>query len=626
MWWSLAFAAPQIEPPVAGAQPSPADVAVVVGLSDYAFVDDVAHADADADAVAAWLHTTRGVPAERVDRLPATANREQILAAVGRAAQQVDPAQGTVWLYVAGLGAADPATGDTLVLGVDAQADPASFRARAVSLAELERRAASTGAPVVGLYDLALTEPASGAAPEVAVPSYAEAGPVVRWVATSAEADQRVWARAEHGVFTFLALGALQGWADGAEKADEAVTLTEADAWLQQALKATGSSIEVHRTGNRDDPMVVGRALAAPPEAEALAALARPVVAIDPCARPDWVDAPGEGATVAPAVGWPDARLGGWVAAAAARRDELLDTNGRRARWSSQGWSFAEAELLGRQVTGRWRDCASGDSYARVQHVTAVDPPTDAAALQERVEAALGPDVEPPRWIAEPPVVPGVVLGVGIGADRDEARDLAVVDLGLALGFVGSASLTVYEVDGHARLEWHLTGEAPLGCGQLGTEVARYEDAAGWHYALWAAPAGEAARQAAAACGEEAASDRAMTEAKMRSQVKAARERAASSPVAGLQAFQRALATARTLSPVVGASGSVDWFRGETTDRAWQVGGWAGVYDCQIRFPNLEVPEAVQGLRGAAPTNLEEAGVCTSVLPEITTARQGARR
>ena len=167
---------------------------------------------------------------------------------------------------------------------------------------------------------------------------------------------------------------------------------------------------------------------------------------------------------------------------------------------------------------------------------------------------------------------------------------------------------------------------APVGCGQTAKQVASYRDDAGWHYVLWAAPSGDKAVAAAEACAGQLQAGRTMAEAKMRSLVSDARSRASSSPSAGLAGFKRALATARTMGVGVTAGGSTDWFRGEPTDQSLQVKSWAGVYDCAVLVDDLTLPAAVEALAGQAPTNLEDAGVCTSLMPEATEARKGARR
>jgi len=45
-----------------------------------------------------------------------------------------------------------------------------------------------------------------------------------------------------------------------------------------------------------------------------------------------------------------------------------------------------------------------------------------------------------------------------------------------------------------------------------------------------------------------------------------------------------------------------------------------------VQLPDLAWPAEVRALAGKEPTNLEDAGVCTSLMPEVSQARRGARR
>jgi hypothetical protein len=133
MWSSTALAAPpSIDEPLRTGLRSDLDAAVVVGIEDYAFTPDVPHARADAEAVRRWLLYTRGVPQAAIEALTDT-SREQILAAVERGRARVKPG-GTLWVYVAGHGAASTRDGQRMVLGVDVMPSSAvTFPSRAPS-------------------------------------------------------------------------------------------------------------------------------------------------------------------------------------------------------------------------------------------------------------------------------------------------------------------------------------------------------------------------------------------------------------------------------------------------------------------------------------------------------------
>lgn len=249
MWSILAATAlaspPSLVEPARSGETHPHDAAVVVGIEDYAFLPDVPHARRDLAAVAEMLVYTRGVPADKVQRLDG-GNREQILAAVERARGQVGP-DGTLWVYFAGHGAADPADGRLLLVGDDAKPDPAAFAARSLDVAALTD---SLPDGAVVLLDTcwagaARTGEALLADSRFAVPTWAVPAPdrVTLWTAAAPSELAGAYHPARHGAFTYFAVGALRGWADGELSGDRdgVVTWDEASAWVTRALAATGT-------------------------------------------------------------------------------------------------------------------------------------------------------------------------------------------------------------------------------------------------------------------------------------------------------------------------------------------------------------------------------------------------
>jgi hypothetical protein len=73
---------------------------------------------------------------------------------------------------------------------------------------------------------------------------------VMIWTGYAPDQDARTYDAAQHGLFTYLLVGALRGWADGADKhpPDAMVTLEEAQTWLTQAM---GVEHGVHPTLER---------------------------------------------------------------------------------------------------------------------------------------------------------------------------------------------------------------------------------------------------------------------------------------------------------------------------------------------------------------------------------------
>ena len=285
---SVAFAVPLPDvdtPPKAGGA-APLDAAVVIGVEDYGYIPDVEFARRDADAFQAFLRATRGIPADRIRRVSdPDANREQILDAVRTMAGLVGSG-GQLWVYYAGHGAADPATGERLLLGDDVKTDPTAWRARAVSVQELGD-AASTASVLLVLdacfngrgRDGAELSPGS----RYAVPSWtAEVGPQVTvWAATSPNELAGPLRTAGHGAFTYFALGALRGWADGegGSPRDGVVTLAEANAYVVRALRAAQQVGQTPEVRGDDGLVLVQRATEAGPDLNVVSGAATTPVA-----------------------------------------------------------------------------------------------------------------------------------------------------------------------------------------------------------------------------------------------------------------------------------------------------------------------------------------------------------
>lgn len=241
----LATDSPDLLEPLRTGERAPADAAVVIGIETYPFVADVPYARRDAQAMYQFLVYTRGVPADRVRLLDTGASREQILDAVSRAGEQAGR-DGTVWIYFAGHGAADTDSGERLLLGDDVRQDPAAFTARGVSVQTLERMAAKGGASVNLLVDACYAGLGRGgeellAGKRFLVPTYTTApnARVVEWNAAGPNELSGPIDAVRHGAFTYFAVGALRGWADGQLDGvrDGEVTADEARLYVNASLR-----------------------------------------------------------------------------------------------------------------------------------------------------------------------------------------------------------------------------------------------------------------------------------------------------------------------------------------------------------------------------------------------------
>ena len=215
------------------------DAALVIGINDYVFVEKVPGAT---DNARDWyLHLTGkvGVPASRVFALyDREATAENIVEQAKRAAAAVQQG-GRLWLVYVGHGAPLVRTVDGKLLdpeggliGVDAQQTAASLEARSVSLPKLlEVLNAGPQRETVAIIDACFSGKTSrgsslapGLQPLLALRSKAVAR-VIQLSAGSSDQFAGPLPGYDRPAFSFLALGALKGWAD--KNADGVVTSRE---------------------------------------------------------------------------------------------------------------------------------------------------------------------------------------------------------------------------------------------------------------------------------------------------------------------------------------------------------------------------------------------------------------
>ncbi len=115
------------------------DVALLVGIEDYAFVANVPGAVSNIDDWYSWLKRTRGLPLGSVVVLrDRDATAESILSEAAEAAERVGDG-GTLWFVFVGHGAPSRDGRDGLLLGMDTQQTAESVYARGVSQSKLLR-------------------------------------------------------------------------------------------------------------------------------------------------------------------------------------------------------------------------------------------------------------------------------------------------------------------------------------------------------------------------------------------------------------------------------------------------------------------------------------------------------
>lgn len=271
---------PSLDAPPAGGPRAKKDVAVVVSVEDFEVLPDATGAKKDAAAMGAWLATTRGVDPKRLTVLE-DSNAATARTAISRAARDVKRG-GTLWIYWAGHGAL--VDGKRVLLA--REATPDSLPQASLPLDELVSLAEGSKAKQV----VVVLEAGFGGrgrdgevlfdAPESVPPFLSRTDARVSvWSATTGAEPAWRYVPNDHGLFSYLAVGALHGWADGqiGSAADGVVTLQEAQGYVARVLRQLGGPEQKPNKDTRAAvtawPLATG-ALTAGPSKEELAALA----------------------------------------------------------------------------------------------------------------------------------------------------------------------------------------------------------------------------------------------------------------------------------------------------------------------------------------------------------------
>ena len=238
---------PPVSPPIVNLDQRSQDAAIVIGNEAYAALPQVTYAARDARAVEEWLQKSRGISRYRTTTLE-DATRDEIARSIRKTARKVRR-RGTLWIYYAGHGTAANDDAERALLGVDA--NPVDPSASAITLQQIveEARSARRAWRIVVIVDAGFGN--IGRDGLELVPGREAVDPgeptdfgsgVVVWMADTGTAGAVTYPNAQHGLFTYLVLGAARGWADGAmhDPPDGQVSLLEAQTYVDHAAQRLG--------------------------------------------------------------------------------------------------------------------------------------------------------------------------------------------------------------------------------------------------------------------------------------------------------------------------------------------------------------------------------------------------
>ena len=202
------------------------DAAVIVGIEYYFVLPDVAGVRETVNDWETFLVRGLGIPATRVHTLvDSRATKERMLTFAERAAQDVGDG-GKLWFVFIGHGAPTADGKDGVLVGVDAQSDPASLEGRGLRRSELvQALEQGSQAETLVIIDAcfsgqssegkALAEGMQPVVPDRVAEEFRPASSTM--VMAAAESDQFAGALPgmQRPAFSYVLLGALRGWATG---------------------------------------------------------------------------------------------------------------------------------------------------------------------------------------------------------------------------------------------------------------------------------------------------------------------------------------------------------------------------------------------------------------------------
>ena len=234
---------PEMDKPARAVGGGGQDAAVIAGAENYPFVAPVPGAKANALAWYDYLNKTRGVPAGNIILLrDGEVTAESISDAATQAAGLAGK-NGTLWFVFIGHGAPDKDKNEGLLVGIDAQQTANSIKQRSLPVGDLVKSLLATKAAKVTVFvDACFSGRGAEGSPllkglqPLALVNIGFPQDSRLVVLTAAKGDQFAGplAGGNRPAFSYLALGALRGWAGEGE-----LTSGMIYQYIYQTLRAT---------------------------------------------------------------------------------------------------------------------------------------------------------------------------------------------------------------------------------------------------------------------------------------------------------------------------------------------------------------------------------------------------
>lgn len=237
---------PDVDTQLMGLSKNRTDVAILIGNENYFQLPQAIFAQNDAESFFNYFSKTQRFH-KRKAVLLRNSKKEDIEKQVKKMAKKVS-SKGTIWLYFAGHGLADK-SGHRYILPVDA--DPKAPMDQAIAVTELFEILGKKAKRVVIILDTSFGNIGRDGLPvfddyepfEPYAVSFSDPTRIL-WTADENQGPTTAYIQAQHSIFSYLALGGLQGWADGElnNKPDGQISFSELQHFVHNTTPQVGLS------------------------------------------------------------------------------------------------------------------------------------------------------------------------------------------------------------------------------------------------------------------------------------------------------------------------------------------------------------------------------------------------
>jgi len=236
---------PDLSSPTPVVEPTPLDVAVVVGIENYDHLLDVPGATRNAADWAGWFENTRQLPAEQLWLLQEQeATPDAMAKALAEAALAVGPGA-RLWFVFVGQAAPSCDGHDVLMLANDAGPGPAGFYLGSLTLSTLQTlvdmgsqdRSVLVIDASINERDRSMDKLACEVLPVMPPTELTPDDRTILLTGSDPDEFAGLLYGADRPAFSYLLLGALRGWGD--EDGDGSVTTAEAMGYAHQLMHST---------------------------------------------------------------------------------------------------------------------------------------------------------------------------------------------------------------------------------------------------------------------------------------------------------------------------------------------------------------------------------------------------